>query len=142
LKDRISQFKEFYLLYSKHDLNEYVKKVKEKHPKRDEQRIRNSFYLKSDYEEIYDEISRFLDNRKEPCEESFIIWPAKCNICDNKEDGGCTYDSGEPCRYPQELRHAMTGAGINTNETVSKLNIDLEWPPVRYAYRFSLVCFK
>jgi len=98
--------------------------------------------MKSDYEEIYDEISRFLDKHKEQYEERFIIWPAKCNICDNKEDGGCTYDSGEPCRYPLKFRHAMTGAGINTNDTVAKLNIDLEWPPIRYAYRFSLVCFK
>jgi predicted metal-binding protein len=123
-------------------LDAHVKKVKEKHPKRSEQRIRNSFYMKNDYEEIYGKISRFLDTYKEPFEEHLIIWPAKCNICDNKEDGGCTYDSGEPCRYPQKLRHTMTGVGINTNETVSKLNIDLEWPPVRYAYRFSLVCFR
>ena len=142
LKDRVSEFKEFYLVYSKHDLDAYVKKVKKKHPKRSEQRIRNSFFFLGSKDETYEEISIFIDNYKEPYKEHLIIWPAKCNICDNKEDGGCTHDSGEPCRYPQKFRHAMTGAGINTNETVSKLNIDLEWPPVKYAYRFSLVCFK
>ncbi|MBY8989762.1 MAG: hypothetical protein KGD58_03325 [Candidatus Lokiarchaeota archaeon] len=142
LRDHVSQFKEFYLIYSKHDLDAYVKKVKEKHPRRSEQRIRNSFFLKSSYDEIYEEISRSLDNYKKQYKEYLVIWPAKCNICDNKEDRGCTYNSGEPCKYPEKFQHSMTGAGINTNETVSRLNIELEWPPIRYAYRFSLVCFK
>ncbi len=142
LKDKVSQFKEFYLVYSKHDLDAHVKKVKEKHPKRKEERIKNAFYVSSEYEEINEITPQFIENYKEPYDENFIIWASKCNICDNKEDGGCTYDNKEPCRYPEKLRHSMTGAGINTNDTVSKLNIDLEWPPVQHAYRFSIVCFK
>jgi len=142
LKERVSEFKNFFLIYSKHDLDAYISEVKKKHPKRSEQRIKNSFFLKGSYDEIYGQIAQFLDSYKEPYEECLIIWPEKCKICDNKQDGECTYDSGELCRYPQKMRHSMTGAGINTNATVSNLHIDLEWPPVKYAYRFSLVCFK
>ena len=80
LKDRVSQFKEFYLVYSKHDLDAYIKEVKKKHPKRSEQRIRNSFFLKGSYNEIYEEISRFLDNYKETYKPPHSQWITRVGL--------------------------------------------------------------
>jgi len=54
----------------------------------------------------------------------------------------CTYDSGEPCRYPNKKRYSMEAVGIHVTNTVKDLNLDIEWPPVNYYYRFGLICIR
>ncbi|MHA1256098.1 MAG: DUF2284 domain-containing protein, partial [Promethearchaeota archaeon] len=52
----------------------------------------------------------------------------------------CTYDSGKQCRYPNKKRYSMEAVGIHVTNTVKNLNLDIEWPPVNYYYRFGLIC--
>ena len=142
LEDMVSSFKRFFLIYYEFNLRKYVKKIKEKHPNRSENRIKNSFYRKEfirDY--LEKEIIQFLENYEKPYKEKLILWDGHCRLC-FKEGEICTYDDKQPCRYPEKLTHSMTGAGINTTSTVKNLDIDIEWPPMKFSYRFGLVCFK
>ena len=88
------------------------------------------------------EIHLFIDKSQNSYKERFILWDGFCRICFNKKDNGCTYDSGNPCRYPDKKRYSMEAVGIDVTNTVKKLNQAIEWPPINYAYRFGLVCFK
>ncbi len=142
LENEVSQFKKFYLIYYQFDVEAYVNKIKQKHPKRSEDRIKFSIYRKNyvrNYleKEVYD----FLDNFQDNYDEKLILWDGHCRIC-NREKKNCTYDSGEPCRYPNKQTYSMEAVGINVDKTVRNLNIKIEWPPKRYVYRFGLVCFK
>ena len=144
LEDKVSQYKEFkiYLVYLQFDLKGYVEEIKDKHPKRRENKIRDSIYRKDfvrDY--LEKEILDFIKNYNEPYNESLILWAGRCKLCE-KEGKKCTYDSGEACRYPQEKRYSMEAVGINVDKTVKNLNIEIEWPPTNFIYRFGLVCFK
>jgi len=142
LEKKVSQFKEFHLVYHQFDVESYVNKVKEKHPKRSENKIKSSIYIKSfvlDYleKEVYDFLDKFQDNYND----KLVLWHGHCRVC-GKESKICTYDSGKQCRYPNKKRYSMEAVGINVDKTVRNLNINLEWPPVNYVYHFGLVCFK
>ncbi|MHA2131125.1 MAG: DUF2284 domain-containing protein, partial [Promethearchaeota archaeon] len=65
-----------------------------------------------------------------------------CRVCYNQKDKGCTYDSGDPCRYPDRRQYSMEAVGIHVTDTVKNLNLDIEWPPTNHVYRFGLVCLK
>jgi len=143
LEEKVSKFKKFFIIYYQVDLNKYVKKEKEKYPNRSVQRIKTSLYRKNlvrDY--LEKEILKFLDEYDGDYEEKLVLWDGFCRVCYNKKDKCCTYDSGKPCRYPSAIRYSMEAVGIDVDKTVSNLDIKLEWPPVNYAYRFSLACFK
>ena len=108
-----------------------------------ETQIKNQAYTNSAFKNnLEKEISAFLENYNENYEERLILWAGFCRTCYNKIDKGCTYDSGKPCRYPHKQKYAMEAVGINVTETVKDLNVNIEWPPVNYVYRFGLICFK
>ncbi len=143
LKKTISHFKKLFIFYSKFDVKAHLREEKDKNPKWSERRILNRLFYSSFISDILEkEIFEFLESNKKNYNESLIIWDGHCRICFNKEEKGCTYDSGKPCRYPDKIRYDMSAAGINTHETAKNLNIELEWPPTNYIYRVALVCFK
>jgi predicted metal-binding protein len=143
LEEIVSKFESFFLVYFELDLNEYVKKIKAKHPKRKENRIRSAVYHDNFVRDSLEkEILQFVEDYKGDYNERIILWDGFCRICYNKEERRCTYDSGKPCRYPDRKRHSMEAVGINVNQTVGNLDIKLEWPPNNHVYRFGLVCFK
>lgn len=70
-----------------------------------------------------------------------VLWcGGSCDVCANPADGGCTYDAGEPCRYPDRCRYSMEAVGIRVSETLATCGVDLEWPPVRQVVRAGMVC--
>ncbi|MFX1375298.1 MAG: DUF2284 domain-containing protein [Promethearchaeota archaeon] len=143
LEEIISKFTKFYLIYYKINLLEYIKNEQRKHPELDEDYIKNKLY--KSYllrDELEKEILKFLQQYKENCKEKLILWDGFCRICFNENDKGCTYDSGDPCRYPHKKRYSMEAIGIHVTKTVRNLNLDIEWPPTNYNFRFGLVCFK
>jgi predicted metal-binding protein len=126
----------------KFDLNEYVKQVKAKKPKKEREKIINSFYRKDFLRDALEkEMLNFLDNYQNNYKERLVLWDGFCRIC-YKENKKCTYDSGKPCRYPDRIRYSIEAVGINVDQTVKNVGIKLEWPPTNYGYRFALVCFK
>ncbi len=143
LEDKVSEFKKLFIIYFQFDLKFYIKEVKAKHPKRSESRILNSLYRKNlvrDY--LEQEIFEFFNEYKEKYDEKLVLWDGFCRVCYNEKDKCCTYDSGEPCRYPDRKRYSMEAVGIHVTNTVKNLNFDIEWPPVNHYYRFGLVCLK
>ncbi|TFG06600.1 MAG: DUF2284 domain-containing protein [Promethearchaeota archaeon] len=143
LEQEISTYKKFFLIYSKFDLESYVKEIKLKHPRRSEQKIKNNYYMKSVYRnDLGKEIEKFLKQYQEPHEKKLILHVGACTVCNNKNDGKCTYDSGEPCRYPEKRRYSMEAVGIEVIKTVMNLKADIEYPSHKYSYQFGLACFK
>ena len=47
LEQEVSRYKKFYLIYVRFDLNSYITEIKEKHPNRKEEHIRNAFFMKN-----------------------------------------------------------------------------------------------
>ncbi len=143
LEETISKYKRFYLIYVKINLKEYVQKKKVENPKRSEKSIKNEFFMKNLLrDKLEREIFEFIKIFQSLNEEKLILWDGFCRICSNKEDKGCTYDSGDPCRYPDKKRYSMEAIGIDVTKTVINLNFNLEWPPTNTVYRFGLVCLK
>ncbi|MBD3254132.1 MAG: hypothetical protein GF383_03525 [Candidatus Lokiarchaeota archaeon] len=137
------KYNEFYLVYSKFDLESYVKETKAKHPKRSEQKIKNRFYMKYIYQNDLDvEINKLFEQYKSAYEQKLVLYDGSCRICMIKKVGNCTYESGEPCRYPDEMRYSMEAVGIEVIKTVLNLKADIEYPSNKYTYRFGLACFK
>ena len=143
LEEKVSSYQKFYLIYSKFDLRSYVKLKKDKHPKRSEDKIRNRFYLKNYLrDDLEKEVFKFLETYNDGYEIKLILWDGHCRICQKLLSKDCTYDKGEPCRYLDKKRYSMEAVGINVSDTVRNLNLNIEWPPINYYYRFGLVCFK
>lgn len=143
LEREVSKYQKFYLIFSKFDLNSYVEKEKAKHPRRSEAKIRNRFYLKNYLRDCLEkEIFKFLETYKDNYETKLVLWDGHCRICQKLLSKDCTYDTGDPCRYSNKIRYSMEAVGINVTETVRKLNLNIEWPPINYYYRFGLICFK
>ncbi len=143
MEQEISKYKLFYLVYSKFDLESYIKETKAKRPKRSEYQIRNSFYMKSIYKnDLEKEMESFLNQYNTPHEKKLILYDGSCKVCYSKRDGKCTYDSGEPCRNPDEMRYSMEAVGIEVIRTVVHLKADIEYPSNKFHYRFGLACFK
>ena len=90
---------------------------------------------------IQEEIEAYLKENKEISNELLILWDGHCRLCSQKQQE-CTYDIGLECRYPDDIRYSMEAVGINVTKTVRNLNLDIEWPPKNYAYRFGLICNK
>ena len=144
LEKEISSFKKFYLIYSKTNLSEYIKKIKMKYPNRSEFKIKNSFYMKNLYkDDLYKEVDKFLTSINNNFSETMLLYDGTCRICHNKQDGSCTFDGGKPCRYPNKKRFSMEAVGIEVIRTVYDLkHKDFEYPSKDYAYRFGLVCLR
>lgn len=139
----VAKFNEFYLIYYELDLNEYVAKEKNKNPNLSEKSIKDKLYSGKDLRnKLEKEIYKFLENYQEKYEEKLILWDGFCRVCFNKTDKGCTYDSGNPCRYPDKKRFSMEATGIAVTDMVKKLDLNIEWPPTNYVYRFGLICFR
>jgi len=142
LEKEITEFQKFFLIYYQFNINEYIREVRKKHPRKSEHSIRNSLYrqdIARDYLDL--EISSFLESYKEPIDKKLVLWDGYCRVC-SKEGKLCSYDLDEPCRYPHNKRFSMEAVGINVDKTVRNLKIPLEWPPINYVYRFGLVCIK
>jgi predicted metal-binding protein len=143
LEKEISTYKEFFLVYSKFDLEKYINEMKIRHPKRSEMRIRNSFYMKNMYHnDLEMEMDKFLDQYQSPYERRLLLYDGSCKVCYSKKAGKCTYDSGKTCRFPDEKRYSMEAVGIEVIRTVIGLKADIEYPSNKYHYRFGLACFK
>ena len=141
MEEKVSKYNEFYLTYLKFDLVAHVKEQKIKYPRRSEKSIRNKFYMKHYLRDDFErEILKFLDNYSGNFKEKLILWDGHCRICSNKKDKGCTYDSGNPCRYPDKKMYSMEAVGIHVSKTLKNLNLGLEWPPINYYYRIGLIC--
>jgi predicted metal-binding protein len=143
MEDIVAQFKEFFLIYYQLDLSEYIKNQKMVYPKKSEASIKNMLYSSGFlHNKLENEILEFIEKYSKPFKEKLVLWDGYCRICSNKLDKGCTYDSGKPCRYPEERKYSMEAVGIDVTKTVSQLKLDIEWPPTNFLYRFGLICFK
>jgi predicted metal-binding protein len=143
LEEITSKHKKFYLIYVKFNLENYIEEEKLKHPKRKEESIRNAFFMKNLLrDKLEEEIELFLKEHQYLYKEKLVLWDGFCRLCFNEKDQNCTYDSGEPCRYPEKKRYSMEAVGIDVTQSARNLNLNLEWPPNEFVYRFGLVCFK
>jgi len=147
LEEDVSQYNKFFLIYSIFDLENHIKEVKAKHPKRSEYRIKFDFQMKSLFrEDLDDEFTMFLENYEDEHEEKLLLFDGTCRICLNNDDGGCTFDAGKPCRYPNRKKYSMEAVGIEVIRSVYDLKksnkMDIEYPSNKYSYRFGLACFK
>lgn len=143
LEEEVSKYQKFCLVYVKFNLSNYIQDVKTKHPKRSEINIRNAFFMNNLLrDKLEQEINNFIEEDQILYKKRFVLWDGFCRICYNNTDKGCTYDSGDPCRYPDKKRYSMEAVGIEVTKTVKNLNINLEWPPKDFVYRFGLVCTK
>jgi len=143
LEQEVSQYKQFYLIFVKYNLKKYTEKEKAKHPSRSEISIRNAFFMKNLLRNnLEQEIKLFINEQQNSHEEKLILWDGFCRVCSNERDKGCTYDAGDPCRYPDNKRYSMEAVGIDVSQTVKNLKFNLEWPPNDFVYRFGLVCLK
>jgi len=143
LEEKLSEFQKFFLIYFQFDLESHIKETRSKHPNWSEERIRNQVFSKEITRKGLDtEINQFLEEYKEAFLEKLILVGGHCQICEDRRDGDCTYDIGEPCRYPDEMRYSMEAVGIDVDKTVKSLNFRLEWPPKRWIYRFGLMCYR
>lgn len=141
LEKEIGSYARFYLIYTKFDLKAHIEQEKKLHPKRKTKSILDRLYRKNIIrDELEREILDFMASIKEDDEKFLALWDGHCRICSNPIDKGCTHDKGQPCRYPDKIRFSMEAVGINVNETVKNVGIELEWPPKHYLYRFGLVC--
>jgi len=144
LEKELSSYKKFYLIFSRFNLSEYIKKEKAQYPNRSEQRIKFIFHMNNLYrEDLKEEVENFLSENNLESEEMLLLYDGTCRICLNDQDKVCTFDSGKPCRYPDRKMVSMEAIGMEVIRTVVKLpNRDFEYPSQTYSYRFGLVCIK
>jgi len=143
LEKALSKYERFYLVYSKFDLEKYIKEQKEKKPKRSKKYIKSMYLLKSVKQNLLDdEFDKLLSEINEPYSKKLLLYYGTCTYCQTQNAGECTYDSGEPCRFPKERQYSMEAVGIDVIKTVSKLDVDIGYPSQRYAHKFGLACFK
>lgn len=143
LEKEVSTFNKFFLIYYKCDLNKHIEKEKLKHPNQSEKRIKNKLLMTNFLrDKLEQEIFEFLNEFQDNCKQKFVLWDGHCRVCYNILDKDCSYDSGEPCRYPDKIRYSMEAVGIDVTKTVRNVDLDIEWPPINYVYRFGLICIK
>ena len=143
LENKISEYDQFFLVYSEFDIQAHIKEVQNTHPKRSASRILRSLYRKNMGRDLLEkEIENFLSQEDRNYQKRFILWDGHCRVCYQKEGNPCSYDEGILCRYPEEIRYSMEAVGIDVNATVKNGGITLEWPPQQYLYRFGLICYK
>ncbi|MBD3211152.1 MAG: hypothetical protein GF311_00985 [Candidatus Lokiarchaeota archaeon] len=142
-KEKVSKFSKFFLIYTKFNMIEYVKRQKRKYPNRSEKRIRNNFYCKNDIrEDLEKEVKSFFEDFVEHYKEKLILWGGHCRICEKNGYKYCSYDDEEACRFPEKIRYSMEAVGIHVTKMVKALDLDIEWPPKNYYYRFALVALR
>jgi len=145
LEKALSTYAEFYLIYSLFDLESYIKKEKER-TGRSEFYIKNTFLLTKSFEsnELEDEVNKFLEQYDKDYKKKLLLYDGTCKYCKIQKAGACTFDSGEPCRFPSEKRYSMEATGIEVIQTVRDLKdkLKIQYPSNKYSYRFGLACFK
>ncbi|TFF63752.1 MAG: hypothetical protein EU521_00450 [Promethearchaeota archaeon] len=143
LEKQIASYREYFLIYSKLDLEDYIKKEKKKNPNRSELYIKsNYFYNKMDSSGLDKEFEIFLDQYDNPYSKKLLLYSGTCTYCNIESNQECTFDSGEPCRFPKERKYSMEAVGIEVIKTVLNLNLNIEYPSKKYSYKFGLACFK
>jgi len=75
-------------------------------------------------------------------EDFLVLAGGGCRICKNKRYGGCAREVGKPCRFPDRMHYSMESVGIDVDETLRKIGIELQWPPKTVARQVGLVCVK
>jgi predicted metal-binding protein len=90
------------------------------------------------------EFEKFLAQYDKQYKKRLLLYDGTCRYCKIQNAGACTFDSGEPCRFPKEKRFSMEAIGIEVIKTVRDLKsrLDIDYPSNKYSYRFGLVCFK
>ncbi len=147
LEKALSTYKEFFLIYSKFDLESYIKKEKER-TNRSEFYIKNTFLLTKSFDnyDLENEFTSFLSKYKSHYSKKLLLYDGTCKYCKIQGKGACNFDDGDPCRYPTERRYSMEAVGIEVIRTVLDLRkrnkIEIEYPSNKYSYRFGLACFK
>ncbi|MBY9003673.1 MAG: hypothetical protein KGD73_06850 [Candidatus Lokiarchaeota archaeon] len=145
LEKALSTYTDFYLIYSMFDLESYIKKEKER-TNRSEFFIKNTFLLTKSFEsnDLENEFKLFLAQYDKKYKKRLLLYDGTCKYCKKQNAGVCTFDSGEPCRFPQEKRFSMESIGIEVISTVRDLRekFNIEYPSNKYHYRFGLACFK
>ncbi|NHJ22823.1 MAG: hypothetical protein EAX91_17910 [Candidatus Lokiarchaeota archaeon] len=145
LEKALSTYTDFYLIYSMFDLESYIKKEKER-TGRSEFFIKNTFLLTKTFEsnELEKEYAKFLTQYNKDYKKRLLLYDGTCKYCKIQNAGACTFDSGDPCRFPQEKRYSMEAIGIEVIQTVRDLKdkLHIEYPSNKYSYRFGLACFK
>ncbi|MFX1323347.1 MAG: DUF2284 domain-containing protein [Promethearchaeota archaeon] len=143
LEELVSTFNKFYLIYYKLNLDEYIEKNQDKYPELSVSQLKNKILIGNFLQnKLENDICEFLERNQGKFKEKLVLWDGYCRICFNERDKGCTYDSGQPCRYPDKKRYSMEAVGIDVNKTTKNLKIAIEWPPENHVFRFGLVCFK
>jgi predicted metal-binding protein len=143
LEEEVKIYKDFYLIYSTFNLASHIEEMKLKHPKWSELRIKLQYQMKSVMrDDLVKEVTIFLDQYKKLYEKRLILYDGFCRVCHIKEDGGCTYDSGKHCRYPDQKRYSMEAVCIEVIRTVIESMLDIGFPSQKYDFRFGLACFK
>jgi len=57
--------------------------------------------------------------------ESKAFFAGTCHICDTED---CTRTTGQPCRYPDKIRHSLESFGFDIGKTTEELlGIKLKW---------------
>jgi len=145
LENALSTYTEFYLIYSMFDLEGYIQKEKER-TGRSEFYIKNTFLLTKSFDsnDLENEFTRFLAQYDRNYKKRLFLYDGTCKYCKIQKAGACTFDSGDPCRFPQEKRYSMEATGIEVIQTVRDLkdSLKIEYPSNKYSYRFGLACFK
>ncbi|TFG11948.1 MAG: hypothetical protein EU535_06695 [Promethearchaeota archaeon] len=147
LEKVLETYKEFYLIYSMFDLEEYIKKEK-KRTNRSEFFIKNTFLLTKSMEnsDLEEEFTKFLEKYNNKHRRKLLLYDGTCKVCKLQGKDNCTYDSGEPCRFPNEKRYSMESVGIDVISTIRELKrkkiLNIEYPSNKYSYRFGLACYK
>jgi len=145
LEKVLSTYTDFYLIYSMFDLESYIKTEKQR-TSRSEFYIKNTFYLTKAFEsnDQEKEFEKFLKQHARKYKKRLLLYDGTCKYCKIQKAGACTFDSGEPCRFPQEKRYSMEATGIEVIRTVADLRskLNIEYPSKKYSYRFGLACFK
>ncbi|MFW9880776.1 MAG: DUF2284 domain-containing protein [Candidatus Thorarchaeota archaeon] len=145
LEKTISTYKEFYLIYSIFNLKEYIRKERER-TNRSEFFIKNTFLLTKIFDnyDLEEEFKKFISQFNKNYKKCLFLYDGTCKYCKIQNIGACTFDSGEPCRFPKERRLSMEAVGIEVIKTVRAIRdkLNIEYPSNKYSYRFGLACFK
>jgi len=141
MKKEVSKYSNYFLIYIKFDLASYVLRKKQKYLKKSEQSISNRIFRKNILrDDLEEEINNFLDKYNQKSQEKLILWDGHCRLCEINGFKKCNYDYGESCRFPDQIRYSMESVGIHVTNMVKNLGFNIEWPPIKYLYRFGLIC--
>lgn len=139
LENEIQKFTDFFLIYIKRDLpmkdnNEPFDftSLSTKEKRKELQRYEKM------RDEVEEEINKFLNLKKHLLKKVKILWDGDCRVCTKKGES-CTFDKGTPCPYPDNRTYSMQAVGINVTKTVQNTNLDIQWPPREYVFRFTLI---